>query len=70
MNFEDEIVAEVRRHRTELFEQYGTVEAYHKHLEEERPRLEREGWKFADIDEMLRKKHAEESNMPSTKFAM
>jgi hypothetical protein len=59
MNFEDEIVAEVRRHRAELLEEYGTIEAYHKHLEEDRPRLEREGWKFVDIDEMLRKKHAE-----------
>jgi hypothetical protein len=56
--FEDEIVAEVRKHRAELLEDYGGIEGLRKHFEEERPRLEREGWQFVDIDEMLRKKHS------------
>jgi hypothetical protein len=53
--FEDEIVTEVRNHRAELLKKYGTIEAYNKHLREDRPRLEREGWRFADIDELCRK---------------
>jgi hypothetical protein len=57
--FEDEIVAEVRKHRTELLEEYGGIEGYLKHLEADRPRLEREGWQFVNMDELLKKKHAE-----------
>jgi hypothetical protein len=57
--FEDEIVTEVRKHRTELLEEYGGIEGYLKHLEADRPRLEREGWRFVDMDELLKKKHAE-----------
>ena len=57
--FEDETVAEVRKHREELLEEYGGMEGYLKHIEEDRPRWERSGWKFVEIDEMLKKKHAE-----------
>jgi hypothetical protein len=57
--FEDDIVAEVRRHRSELLEEYGGIEAYLKHIEMDRPRLEREGWRFAGREEILKKKHAE-----------
>jgi hypothetical protein len=57
--FEDEIVAEVRRRRSELLEEYGGIEGYLKHIETDRLRLEREGWRFADIGEILKKKYAE-----------
>jgi hypothetical protein len=47
----DEIVAEVRRNRTKLLEMYGGIEGLHKHMEEERPRLEKEGWKFVSAED-------------------
>jgi hypothetical protein len=52
-----DIVAEVRKNREELLADYGGIEGYLKHLDEDRPRLEREGWKFVDMEELLRKKH-------------
>jgi hypothetical protein len=44
----DEIMEGVMQRKAELNELYPTFEALHKHLEEERPRLEKEGWKFID----------------------
>ncbi|MDR0868437.1 MAG: hypothetical protein LBP75_08215 [Planctomycetota bacterium] len=52
MFYRDEIVEEVRRHRAELLEEYGGIEGYHKHLDEQRPRLEKEGWKFVTPEEV------------------
>jgi hypothetical protein len=59
--FEDEIVTEVRKHRTELLEEYGGIAGYLKHIEADRPRLEREGWRFVDMSEILKKKHTDEN---------
>jgi hypothetical protein len=50
-NYHDEIVAEVRHNRTKLLEMYGGIEGLHKHMDEERPRLEKEGWKFISAEE-------------------
>jgi hypothetical protein len=47
----DEIVAEVRRNREKLLEMYGGIDGLHKHMDEERPRLEKEGWKFISAEE-------------------
>jgi hypothetical protein len=47
----DEIVAEVRQNQVRLLEMYGGIEGLHKHMDEERPRLEREGWKFISAEE-------------------
>jgi hypothetical protein len=58
--FEDEIVAEVRKHRAELLEEYGGIEGYLKHIKADRPRLEREGWQFVDISDILKKKRFDE----------
>jgi hypothetical protein len=30
---------------------YGGIEGLHKHMEEERPRLEKEGWKFVSAED-------------------
>jgi hypothetical protein len=49
--YHDEIVLEVRCNRTKLLEMYGGIEGLHKHMEEERPRLEKEGWKFVPAEE-------------------
>jgi hypothetical protein len=47
----DPIVEEVHRTRDRLLEKYGGWEGYNKHLDEERPRLEAEGWHFETPEE-------------------
>jgi hypothetical protein len=49
-------VAEVRRNRELLLEKYGGIEGLHKHMDEERPKLEEQGWKFITVEEILAKK--------------
>ena len=46
----DEIVAEVRRNRAKLLEMYGGIEGLQKHMKEERPKLEKQGWDFISVD--------------------
>jgi hypothetical protein len=47
----DPIVEEVHRTRERLLEKYGGLEGYSKHLDEDRPRLEAEGWHFETDEE-------------------
>jgi hypothetical protein len=47
----DPIVEEVHRTRDRLLERYGGWEGYNKHLDEDRPRLEAEGWHFETDEE-------------------
>ena len=49
-------VAEVRRNRELLLEKHGGIDGLHKHMEEERPELEKQGWKFVSVEEVLAKK--------------
>jgi hypothetical protein len=49
--YDDEIMAECRQRKAELRERYVNDEAYNKHLDEERPRLEAEGWHFVTPEE-------------------
>jgi len=49
-------VAEVRRNRELLLERYGGIDGLHKHMEEERLELEKKGWTFISIEEVLMKK--------------
>jgi hypothetical protein len=44
----DPILAECRERKAEVSAEYETWEAYSRHLDEDRPRLEAEGWKFAN----------------------
>ena len=53
-----DLVAEVRRNRELLLEKYGGIEGLHKHMDEERPKLEAQGWKFISTEEILAKKYA------------
>jgi hypothetical protein len=55
--WDDEIMAEVRQNKARLFEMYGGVEGLHKHMDEERPRLEKEGWKFISAGEFVNSKN-------------
>jgi hypothetical protein len=45
-----DLVAEVRRNREMLLEQHGGIEGLHKYMEDERPKLEQDGWDFVPID--------------------
>ena len=58
MNDRDENpLAEVHRIRAELLKEYGGIKGYLKHLSEDRPRLEKEGWRFAGQEELASLKH-------------
>jgi hypothetical protein len=52
-------VAEVHRIRAELLEEHGGIEGYLKHLDDDLPRLVKEGWKIITPEEaaVLRKRH-------------
>jgi hypothetical protein len=50
--YHDEILTEVRRNKAELLETYGGVDGLLRHMDEERPQLEKDGWKFVDIDKV------------------
>ena len=52
MPYYDPFVAEVRQNREKLLEQYGGFDGYMKHIDETRPRLEKEGWRFATEAEL------------------
>jgi len=49
-------IAEVRRNRELLLEKHGGIDGLHKHMDEERPKLEKQGWKFISVEEVLAKK--------------
>lgn len=49
-------VAEVRRNRALLLEKYGGIEGLHKHMDEERPELEKKGWIFVPAEAVRLKK--------------
>ena len=63
-NREEDPVAEVHRIRAELLEEYGGVTGYLKHLGEDRPRLEREGWRFASPEELAALKNRAHCPLP------
>ena len=50
-NYYPPIIAEVRRNRAKLLEMYGGIEGLNKHMEDERPQLIKEGWKFETPEE-------------------
>ena len=52
------LVAEGRRNRELLLEKYGGIDGLHKHMDEERPKLEKQGWTFVSVEEVLAKKLA------------
>ncbi|MDR0867102.1 MAG: hypothetical protein LBP75_01330 [Planctomycetota bacterium] len=41
-------IVEVWENRKKLFEMYGGIEGLHRHMDEERPLLERAGWVFVE----------------------
>ena len=55
-------IAEVRQNREFLLEKYGGIDGLLKHMDEDRPKLEAQGWKFIQIEEILAKKYANANN--------
>jgi hypothetical protein len=55
--FHDDIIAEVRRTREGLLEKYGGIDGLHKHMDEQRPILEKMGFHFMTEKEMEELKH-------------
>jgi hypothetical protein len=53
--WDDEIMVEVRERKARVLKKYGGLDGLRKHMEEERPRLIKEGWVFADSDEVREK---------------
>ena len=51
-------VAEVRRNRELLLEKHGGIAGLHKHMDAEKPMLEKSGWKFVSAREVRAKKQA------------
>ena len=51
-NYDENPLAEVHRIRAELMKEFGGIKEYMEHLEEDRPRLEKEGWRFASAEEL------------------
>jgi hypothetical protein len=49
-------VAEVRHNRELLLEMYGGIDGLLKHMDEERPVLEAQGWVFTSMEEILSNK--------------
>jgi len=44
-----DIVAEVRHNRELLLEQHGGIDGLHRYMDENKAKLEAEGWKFVSI---------------------
>jgi hypothetical protein len=67
--YDTDIIAEVREARRALLREYGGIEGLHKHMDEERPLLEAQGWKFITIEEVLMKKHGQVSKPVQCPYA-
>jgi hypothetical protein len=50
--YEDEVMRDVWERKAHVAAMYPTWEAYMKHLDEDRPRLEAEGWKFVSPEDL------------------
>jgi len=57
--YQDEIVAEVRHNREKLLEIYGGIKGLQDYMKEERPQLEKDGWRFVSVEEFNR--HTQEA---------
>jgi hypothetical protein len=54
-------ITEVRQNRELLLEIYGSIDGLHKHMDEERPKLEKQGWKFLSEEEMQNLRNRKQS---------
>ena len=66
MAYTSDFIAEVRQNREILLEKYGGIDGLHKHMNEDRPKLEEQGWKFISIEDILVKKRENLNNLKGT----
>jgi hypothetical protein len=50
--YEDEVMRDVWERKAQVSAEMADLKAYMKHLEEDRPRLEAEGWKFVSPEDL------------------
>jgi hypothetical protein len=55
MSRENNLIAEVRNNREQLLVKYGGIDGLHRHMDAERPNLEKQGWQFVSVEEVLEK---------------
>ena len=54
----NDFIQSVRENKAQLLEKYGDIESLFKHQEEDRLRLEKEGWEFISFEEInMQNKH-------------
>ncbi|MDR2490203.1 MAG: hypothetical protein LBD20_02240 [Spirochaetaceae bacterium] len=56
IEYYDKVLEEVRRNRENLLNVYGGIDGFHEYMRQERPRLEKDGWKFINPDELRERK--------------
>ena len=54
---EDDPILELFRNREAAIKEYGGIEGWLKHIDDDRPRLEAEGWKFVSVEEVAARNH-------------
>jgi hypothetical protein len=61
--WDDEIMTEVRARKAHVLEKFGGWEGLNAHIDAERSQREKEGWKYANVEEVrwqnLRRQMAE-----------
>jgi len=51
-------ITEVRRNREALLKKHGGIDGLHRHMDKARPELEKQGWEFMSVEEIIARKHA------------
>jgi hypothetical protein len=62
--FYDPIIAEVRYNREKLLAMYGGIDGLHKHMDENRPDLEKAGWHFVTKEKIDILQHRHDIKSP------
>ena len=56
MEIWEDFIAGVRKNKADLLEEYGGIDGLRKHMDDERSLLEKQGWKFTTLEEVLARK--------------
>jgi hypothetical protein len=62
---EDDPILELFRNREAVIKEYGGIEGWLKHIDDDRPRLEAEGWKFVSVEEVATRNHRQANAVQS-----
>jgi hypothetical protein len=50
--WDDEIMKEVRERKAHVLEKFGGWDGLNRHIDAERPQREKEGWKYANVEDV------------------